>query len=598
MKSKRKRTIIILVAAVIAALLAALIVILISRSGDNGNDNDSEPPDYNLLDDTNNENNEQNDIHQDYEPDSNNDYNDTFPYGNPNPSPAEAAFTHPPAADFNGIRLDPTTGRLIPTAFNRVATFENPNPGNAPPLTPTRFIYVGLGGSDTNPGTYDQPFATLRRAVEVVQPGQAIRLLPGNYATVSGVGSTSHDLVRGTAEAPIWIGGVPGMERPVIRRITINQAQYVIFHDIEVSGHNELYHGIHFTDGGVIASPGEEPAAHHIVFRNLLVHDIRIGHFKFAGMYNVWMFDVELADNSPNVQDGFTRGHGVINSVGCHNFVVAYNYFHNLAGNAIKFKGGSSEVDIFGNLFVNAGFHNVQMGQFTGQFLFRPPLQSPPTSTCVEAHNIRTYSNIMIGAGAGFVFQGGMHNYAVNNTIIMPFRWIYRVLGVDAREYLYNYGFARYGTIANNLFVFDHFPGGPGNYLINVGGGTYPDTFTFTNNLFFNLDDPGQLPAGLDSFNHTNTIGNDPLLINYTNILYANEARPQVDWPLPQDDCWVERARRVATIQVSDLRLSADSPAIGAGSDAFGFVTYDFFGRPFGSTPSIGAAEFTVEFTR
>ena len=57
--------------------------------------------------------------------------------------------------------------------------------------------YVATNGSDSNPGTYSQPFRTIQKAANIVQPGDMVNVLPGVY---SGLVKTT---VSGTSGSPI-----------------------------------------------------------------------------------------------------------------------------------------------------------------------------------------------------------------------------------------------------------------------------------------------------------------------------------------------------------------------------------------------------------
>ena len=58
-------------------------------------------------------------------------------------------------------------------------------------------LYVSPSGSDSNPGTRDEPFRTLSRAAQAVTPGTTVHVAPGTY--FGGIRTNTH----GTAEARI-----------------------------------------------------------------------------------------------------------------------------------------------------------------------------------------------------------------------------------------------------------------------------------------------------------------------------------------------------------------------------------------------------------
>ncbi len=141
-------------------------------------------------------------------------------------------------------------------------------------LSPIREVHVATNGSDTNgDGSIESPYATIGHGISQATPGTAVIVHSGIYA-----GGIYKDNVAGTATAPIWIGGAAGEPLPVIEGgntgIQMSRAKYVVLHDLEVQ--NATYNGINFDDGGDVADPF---AAHHIVFKNLNIHDIGSRNF-------------------------------------------------------------------------------------------------------------------------------------------------------------------------------------------------------------------------------------------------------------------------------------------------------------------------------
>src|SRR5688572_25453801 len=117
---------------------------------------------------------------------------------------------------------------------------------------PLREIFVSPTGSNsTGNGTPGNPYQTISRALQGVQPGDAIRLLPGTHAP-----GTSIANVAGTSNAPIWMGGVPGQTRPVISggsvAIQLSRVRFLILENMEVTG--ATGNGINCDDGGDYAN--------------------------------------------------------------------------------------------------------------------------------------------------------------------------------------------------------------------------------------------------------------------------------------------------------------------------------------------------------
>src|SRR5438874_4539075 len=87
---------------------------------------------------------------------------------------------------------------------------------------------TGGGGSDSNPGTIDQPWATLKHATLSVHAGDTVYLRGGTYTNTTtptnpdnaignegGIGACTYGMCTGTAANPITFAAYPG-ETPVI----------------------------------------------------------------------------------------------------------------------------------------------------------------------------------------------------------------------------------------------------------------------------------------------------------------------------------------------------------------------------------------------
>ena len=489
-----------------------------------------------------------------------------------------------PPGDYNGVKIG-ADGRLIPSAYDKVKTFENGK-------SPLREVFVSPKGDDTKgDGSMKAPYKTIMKGMGEIKPGTAVRIMPGEYNE-----QIARNDLYGTEEHPIWIGGAPGMEWPniVVDNVFMNISggSYVIFHDMEVT-HTPPYragrHGFNISSGSgqTYTTPGD-PATinldafynpeetHHFVFRSLYVHHIGDSPIKTAGVNTYWLFDCEVAYG----QQGL-RGSGSIDNVGSHHATVAFNYVHHAIGHGMVFKGGCSDVDVYCNLLVDYGVRGVQMGQSTGKEFFRPPLHLLPANERYEAKNIRTYSNIFIGGGyeingrfegsSAIAFASSINCYAVNNTIINPTGQLFRILNNEQQDESPSYpnaprltdnGAACCGVVANNIFYY----GKLRNEAVNVGPSTKPETFIVRNNLFYNTEEPNRKPDFGQVKEENSVFGSDPLF--------------------EDSSTW-------------NFKLKANSPAIEAGADlplvtpgGIPFAITDFVGKPYTATRSIGAMQY------
>jgi len=447
--------------------------------------------------------------------------------------------------DFTGIKID-SSGRLVPSAFNKMVTFETGK-------TPTRTVYVEQGKSGT--GTETNPYGTLAAALNNATPGTSILIKPGNY---SGVWHEPSGGLHGTEANPIWVGGIPGQEMPVFTSmICFVKGSYIILHDMEVKNvTGATGTGIHVHDGGTINTSNTKgiwvkdgqgetthfTETHHFIFRNLYVHNIEYQNFKLSGTAYTWFFDNEISFDGNGQCGG-------IDYVGGHYITIAYNYFHDFKGFSIQMKGGSYEADVYGNLFVKYGNPGINLGQATGDPYFRPALREDNMNH--EANDLRVYSNIFMGAGSpsGNSPAVGVNSctrcYFVNNTVYQPKQWAFRSLQMNNSSRLVYNGLPYNNTISNNIFY------GDSNYG-NVSANAYLSTYTLQNNFF------GATPFLDQPMPFTGTITGNPQFTNAAN---------------------------------RDFTLMSTSPAIGKGVN-IPFVTEDFTGTPYKATRSIGAIEY------
>ncbi len=411
---------------------------------------------------------------------------------------------------------------------------------------PSREIHVALTGNDsTGDGTAAHPYRTLSHAASQATPGTAIRIHSGTYTSSSYL----NDLT-GTAAAPIWIGGISGETRPIIsgpsEALHLTRVRYLIVHDLEVT--NTTDNGINCDDGGDYA---DATATQHVIFRNLYIHHVGgTGNqdcLKLSGVNDYFVLNSEFAYCGGN-----SSGSG-IDHVGCHNGVIAGNYFHDMSANAVQCKGGSENLEIRANRIVNGGARAVNMGGSTDFVYFRPPLSTSQPNA--EARNIRVIANVIQGADTPFAFVGCVQCLAAHNTVIDPGNWLMRILQETTTSGEYTFLPCSSNRVINNLFYFSR---SDLSTYVNIGTNTSPETFAFSNNLWYAHDTPAQSQPSLPVAETNGKVGQDPRFVNSGGANY---------------------------------HLQNQSPAIGAGV-ALTQVTTDFDDRGYVAPPSIGAFEY------
>lgn len=417
---------------------------------------------------------------------------------------------------------------------------------------PTSEIHVATTGNDsTGNGSSGNPYRTISRGIQEAVPGAAVQIHAGTYS-----GRVYVDDLAGQANAPIWIGGVPGEAKPIIENdsegIHLTRVCYLIIHDLEVR--NTTANGINADDGGEYANP---EATRHIIFRNLFIHQVGSSGnedcLKLSGVNDYYVLDSEFASCG-----GGGSGSGV-DHVGCHRGLIAGNYFHDLSANAVQTKGGSEDIEIRANRMVNAGERAVNIGGSTGFTFFRPPLST--TQPNFEARNIRVIANVIEGSVVPLAFVGAVDSLAAHNTIINPTNWLIRILQETTTSGSYQFLSCANNTVANNLFYFDR---SDLSTYVNIGPNTSPTTFVFAHNLWYAHNNPAQSQPNLPVTETNGLVGQNPLLVNPA---------------------------------AGNYHLQDHSPAIGQGQLLSGIV-YDYDGRPYNIPSSLGAYEFSPQLKR
>ena len=369
-------------------------------------------------------------------------------------------------------------------------------------LIPSIEIHVANGGDDdNNSGSFGSPFATIQRGVQAATPGTAVRIHAGTYA-----GGAWLENVAGTAQTPIWIGGAPGETRPIINSggeaMHLVKPTYVVVHDLEVTG--TTANGINCDDGG---DYDNVQAAHHVIFRNLSIHDIggdgNQDCLKLSGLNDFVVVDSDFARCG-----GAGSGSG-IDHVGCHRGLIARNRFDQMSGNAVQCKGGSFDLEIRWNTIVDGGERGVNMGGSTDFQYFRPSLST--TASNAEARRIRVIANLFTGSTVPFAFVGCVDCLAANNTIVDPTHWLLRILQETVTGSGYTFEPCGNNRVANNLFYFDH--SAISGEHVNIGTDTAPATFVFDHNLWSAHDSPSDSSVPLPSTETSAVVGQDPQFI-------------------------------------------------------------------------------------
>lgn len=376
------------------------------------------------------------------------------------------------------------------------------------------------------------PYASLTEAANVVLPGDTILIHTGTYN-----GGIYQENLQGTPTDWIFILAAAG--ETVIFSGGGNAWQFSDGAYLHIEGfifEQQTGNGVNFDDGGSYDTP-----AHHIVFKSCTFRDINAtGNNDLLKLSGLDSFEIR----SCTFLRGAAGGSG-IDMVGCHDGIITQCLFEDLGSNSVQAKGGCRNIRIERNFFKNGGARALNLGGSTGLPFFRP-LDAP-----YEAAELKVYSNVFIGSDAPVAFVGTINTEVVNNTIYLPTKWVLRIL----QETVDPDRFPPCGnnTFRNNIIYIDT----QVSVECNIGPNTAPETFTFSNNLWFHSENSNWSGPDLPAMDLNSLIGSDPSFVD------------------------------PATEQFS---LQPGSPAIGLGM-AVAQPAYDFDGQLFLVPRSSGAYE-------
>lgn len=309
----------------------------------------------------------------------------------------------------------------------------------------------------------------LIRALRAAKPGTTILVAPGKYA-----GGLSQAKLRGTKESPIVIAGADASDPPIIEGggsgLHLSAPEHVELRDLVFTA--ATGNGLNIDDGGSAESPES-----HVTLKNIVVRDVgprgnRDG-IKLSGL-------ADFRIDGCRVERWGSSGSG-IDMVGCHRGVVTGCTFKDAGGdqaNGVQTKGGSSEIVIQRCRFENAGGRAVNVGGSTGLAYFRP------ADAKHEAKDITVEDCEFLGGMSAISFVGVDGAIVRHNTIYRPRRWPIRILQENTDERFVS---SRNGRFEKNVVVFRS---DEVREVVNIGGKTAPETFTFAGNHWLCLDRP------------------------------------------------------------------------------------------------------------
>ena len=311
--------------------------------------------------------------------------------------------------------------------------------------------------------------AGLERALRAAKAGTTILLAPGTYE-----GGLHVADLRGVDGLPILLAAEDPKTPPVFRGGTsglhLSDPQHVELQDLVFEGAGG--NGLNIDDGGSLDSPAVD-----VTLTRLVVRDVgpqgNCDGIKLSGVQRSFVQDCTL--------ERWGAGGSAIDMVGCHDMRIercTIGPARAATATGIQAKGGSRRVRIGFCSFVDAGGRAVNAGGSTGMAYFRPQPQG------FEAQDITVEDCTFSGGDAAVAFVGCDGATVRHNVIYRPRRWVLRILQETRAE-----GFVpcRNGVFEHNVVVFrsDEL-----RAAVNIGPGTYAQSFRFAHNVWYCADAP------------------------------------------------------------------------------------------------------------
>ncbi len=244
--------------------------------------------------------------------------------------------------------------------------------------------------------------------------------------------------------------------------LQLSDCEYVHISNLIIE--KQILNGMNIDDAGSYNTP-----THHIKIDNCTFRDMAgTGNNDLLKLSGFEDFEV----TNCTFVNGSEGGSG-IDMVGCHNGLIANNYFENMGSNCIQAKGGTRNINITRNMFINGGNRAVNIGGSTGLAYFRP--QDSKT----ESQDMSIYANVFVGGECAVAFVGTVNSHVYNNTIVGSRKWVFRILQetVDPDRFLS----CGDNSFYNNAVQFDDSL----SMTVNIGSNTRPESFKFYNNLWY-----------------------------------------------------------------------------------------------------------------
>jgi len=215
---------------------------------------------------------------------------------------------------------------------------------------------------------------TLNKAFTILSAGDTLSIENGIYS-----GGQSYSNLKGEENNFIYFIGKSNTDVIIEggnSAMQISDCEFLRFENITFT--KQKLNGVNVDDAGTYDSP-----THHIQFYNCVFSDMQAtGNNDLLKLSGLEDFLIQKC----HFKNGATGGSG-IDMVGCHSGTITENIFENMGSNSIQNKGGTENIYITKNKFINGGARAINIGGSTGLEYFRP-LDAEFESARIKVHSI------------------------------------------------------------------------------------------------------------------------------------------------------------------------------------------------------------------
>lgn len=215
-------------------------------------------------------------------------------------------------------------------------------------------MYVSPNGADSNPGTLEQPFRTVQKAIDTLQPGQTALLRGGNYNRAECVGATDSGSASG---GHVTLKAYPG-ETPVLSAssdgVLYIDCDYLRVEGLTIRGPGNV--------GGTLVY-GVGGSDHIQLVGNEVTGSVCQGIYTEDTTANYEILRNRIHDNGTSACD--RQAHGIY--LEGNNHLVANNLIYNHPeGFGIQHYPQGNNARIIGNTITHSGHGGIVIGGSRG----------------------------------------------------------------------------------------------------------------------------------------------------------------------------------------------------------------------------------------